>query len=144
VRVSPKRGDETEGIARFVNDLEDPALPLASWKWKSNDWIETTAGIGAGQVLSVQVSYAPGWKAWINGGQVPVHRDGLGLMWIEAPSPGNIAAELHYEGGREMAACRAASIFGCCLLVVYSLSGLSIRRRIRARFRSQVPVEITD
>jgi hypothetical protein len=135
VRISPKRGDETEGIARFVNDLEDPTLPLATWKWKSNNWAETTAEIRPGQVLSVQVSYDPGWKARINGGNVPVHRDGLGLMWIEPPSLGNIAAELHYEGGREMAACRAASIFGCCLLVVYSLWGLSMSRRIRAQFR---------
>ena len=46
--------------------------------------LKSRAELGRRQFIAVQVSYDPGWRAWINGEPRRILRDGLGLMVIDA------------------------------------------------------------
>ncbi len=124
VRHNPERGNDTAEIKRFVDGLERAELPLATWLWKGHDQAEADADVSPGQVIAIQVSYHPGWHARVNGVEVAIHRDGLGLMWLKTPGPGQNHVELRYDGGWEMRVCRIISLLTCILLALYAIFGL--------------------
>ena len=59
------------------------------------------------QVVSVQITYHPGWRALANGESCRVFADGLGQIVAEPHCGGACKLELIYDGGLEM---RAATI----------------------------------
>ena len=60
-------------------------------------------------VLSVQVTYHPGWKATAGARIVPISKDGLGQMILSPERPGDYDINLVYDGGWESKLCRALS-----------------------------------
>ena len=78
--------------------LEDPTLPLASLKWLNRHSAVITARMEKGQILSVQISYHPGWKATVGGEPRRVYRDNLGQLVIDPACRGACTVEIHYGG----------------------------------------------
>jgi hypothetical protein len=110
VDQEPRHGLDVEQIERYVNAIEDPALPLPEVTWRSSHSALIRATLAPEQALSVQINYASGWKATVDGRTQPVGRDGLGLLVIQPDCRGPCEIELVYDGGLERQATRAASI----------------------------------
>lgn len=130
VATPPIHGLDVAQIELYVKALDDARNPPATFRWNNlhSARIETEAR--PGHAVSVQVSYAKGWRATANGVDRPVTSDGLGLIAIDPACNGSCTIDLTYTGGNETAATRALS--AASLLIVLTLIALSSRRRLRA------------
>ncbi len=98
-----------EPIRALDETLENPAIPLASFTWKTASEAVINAQMTRDQLLFVQVTYHPGWRAVSAGKEVPIQRDGLGLMVIEPQCDGACQVTLTYDGGVEMRVAKLIS-----------------------------------
>lgn len=130
VRRAPAPGGDIAAIESYDAALEDPSLPLATFEWSGRNRIRIVAHSAPGQVVSVQVTYHPGWHAKSAGRTIPVHRDGLGLMWLESTGPSEII--LDYNGGLELRLCRAITYAAIVILLTMPVLIL-VRRRMGPR-----------
>jgi uncharacterized membrane protein YfhO len=105
----PEHGLDTDSISAYVQALDNPELPAAPMKWTSRHSATITARISRDQILSVQISYHPGWQAAVNGRPCPVARDHLGQLVVEPACDGDCTVELRYDGGLEMRIARLIS-----------------------------------
>lgn len=120
VRRTPTWTGDIEDLDRFTAALDDPSLPLANFRWMTRNRIGIESNSSPGQVIAIQVSYHPGWRARSNGRPIPVHRDALGLMWLECAGPCEIT--LDYTGGFELNFFRWLSYLTAAGLVAFSLA----------------------
>jgi hypothetical protein len=105
----PLHGLDIDPIRRYVAALDDPALPLAEMRWHNRHAAVISAPLGRGQIVSVQISYHPGWSATVNGAPRRVFGDHLGQLAIEPACAGPCTVELSYDGGAEMRIARSVS-----------------------------------
>jgi hypothetical protein len=70
-------------------------------QWVNAHQARIGATLAADQIVSVQVSYAPGWHATANGAPVPLHGDALGLLIAEPACHGSCAIDLVYDSPPE-------------------------------------------
>ena len=74
------------------------------------------APIGPGQSLLVQETYDPAWHAWSKGQRLPVRKDIMGFMLVDAP-PGTDTVELLFSTplenkvGRVLTVLSLAAVF---------------------------------
>jgi hypothetical protein len=80
-----------------------------------------------GQVLSIQISYHPGWTASVNGRSVPVRSDGIGLIVVDPGCEGECRVDLAFTGGVEAATVQIVS-YGALVAGLAWIAG-SYRRR---------------
>lgn len=106
---APEHGLDLDPVRPYVAALEDPALPLAEFKWLNRHTAVVSAHMEPDHVLSVQVSYHPGWRATVASVPVQVYGDSLGQLVIEPRCNGPCSVELVYDGGAEMHLGRAVS-----------------------------------
>jgi hypothetical protein len=73
-------------LQAYVETLEQgPDIhPLLQWTGSAS--LEVQARVGQGQSVVVQETYDPSWHAWAAGREVPVSKDPLGFMRIDAPA----------------------------------------------------------
>lgn len=129
-RRAPLHGADVEPVRPYVAALEDPALPGATFVWISRHSAEIRADLAFDQILSLQVTYHPGWVAAVEGRPVAVDRDHLGQIVVRPRCAGPCRVELVFDGGAEVRVARwvgyaafGAGIWACLLAAV--------RRRIR-------------
>jgi len=125
VQVAPRNLFDDAGIRRYVVALEDPSMPTAEFTWRDANHVTVRATVAPGNVLSVQVTYHPGWKAIAGGRAAPIRSDGLGQMIVYPQCAGACEIEMVYDGGREAKLCRALS-----LLALLGILIAQIRRRL--------------
>jgi hypothetical protein len=115
----PAEGADITELERYAAALDDPSLPTAEFRWEGRNRMRIRASATPGQVISVQVSYHPGWHARADGQDRELSRDGLGLMWLRPGCTGTCEIELDYDGGAELRICRGISYaaIGALLLV---------------------------
>ncbi|MES1257762.1 MAG: hypothetical protein ABUS51_05005, partial [Acidobacteriota bacterium] len=123
VLKAPIHGLDTEPARAYVAALDDPGLPVAAMTWQGNSRFAVHAPMRRGQLVSVQMSYLPGWKASVNGRPVPVRGDGLGLIVIDPDCEGNCEIQAWYGMTGEAWVCR-----GLSALVSLGLLGMLFRR----------------
>lgn len=122
VSVAPENGLDVAQIREYVAALEDQTLPEAEMRWTSRHSARIVADLKKEHVVSVQVTYHPGWRAEVNGVRRPVRGDKLGLIVIEPECEGRCTIDLVYDGGIEMKIAKAASLsglFGCLLWAAF-------------------------
>lgn len=118
--VIPEGILRAETLRRYVDALDDPALPLADFRWNSLRSASIHSVVRRGEAVSVQTAYHRGWHARANGRAATVQRDGLGFLTILPGCDGPCEIELTYDGGWEYKLCRALSyltilgMFGYC------------------------------
>ena len=100
VARTPENGADVDPLRGYVAALEDPAMPEARVTWSSEHEARITGDMSGGQVISLQMAWHPGWHASSGGRAIPIERDALGLMTIDARGNGPI--DLVYDGGMEM------------------------------------------
>jgi hypothetical protein len=103
VRTAPRDQYDVHLMLGFAAALQDPAMPPAEFRWiDANRARLRLKGLAAGQAVSIAINYHPGWRAYSSGVELPLHADGLGLIWLESAAlsaPSEI--ELVYNGGLE-------------------------------------------
>ena len=68
VRRAPIHGLDVEPIAPYVAALDDPSLPVVEMEWIDRHRARLVADINkSDHVVSVQLSYDPGWRAVVGG-----------------------------------------------------------------------------
>lgn len=126
VTRTPKNGVDVEPLRPYVAALDDPAMPLAEFRWTSMHSARIAADLQSDQVISVQIAWHRGWRASANGRAVPIHQDAIGLIVLD-PGPGRHDIETIFDGGIEM---RAASVFSAMAAVMLAGGSLlSLRRK---------------
>jgi len=126
VRSMPIYGGDIAAVERYVGALEDTTLPNAGLLWDGRDRASIRLAAAESRVLSIQVNYHPGWHASRDGKPLQLHKDGLGLMWLEPDCAGPCEILLDYDGGWELRICR--SISAAALLTLALLPFLARRR----------------
>ena len=76
----PVNGIDIEPVRPYVAALEDASLPLATMTWRSRHEAVISARMEKAEILSVQISYHPGWKASVGGQPRRVYGDNLGQL----------------------------------------------------------------
>jgi hypothetical protein len=129
------------GLARIVNEQEVarlPAIPFSNedrsqlqayvdaiervpeealMKRRSIDEIDVEATAGAGQSVSVQVSFDPGWSAWVDGRATPILEDTMHFMRVRV-SPGTHTIHFTYGSTIEMRTGRWITVASLLALIV--------------------------
>ena len=112
VRRASIDGLDVAPLRPFVAALDDGSVPRARFEWQNLHQARIETEMQPGQILSVQVSYSPGWRAEANGAPVAVRHDALGLMILEPQCHGACRVTLTYSGGAEARWTRAAQWIG--------------------------------
>jgi hypothetical protein len=109
---------DTAPIQRYLRALDAPGAPAADFQWTSQHSARISTAIRAEDLLSVQVSWDPGWSARVSGAPRRVWGDKLGQVVVEPRCEGPCVVELTWDGGAEMAIARWTSrlAFGGALL----------------------------
>jgi hypothetical protein len=130
VQHFPINGLDIDEMKRYVAALEDPALPDAPFQWLNWHAASIQAKLQAGQVVSIQERYMPGWSAVVNGQPQKVDRDGLGFMVLK-PACNDCRVTIAYDGGLEWRLTCLAS-FLVTLLSAFALVRSLLKGRQRA------------
>ena len=122
----PLHGVDLDPVRAYVAALDDTTLPIAQLTWQGNSRLTVRAPVQPGQVLSVQINYAPGWHAQVKGRAVPVYSDAIGLMVVEPGCQGPCTVEMSYGLSTEALICRILSgLVTLWLLVLAIMSALA-------------------
>jgi hypothetical protein len=127
VQRAPEPATEVSPLSSYVAALADDSLPEPGWKWHTAHSATASAQMLRGQVLSIQISYHPGWTASVNGRSVPVRSDGIGLIVVDPGCEGECRVDLAFTGGVEAATVQIVS-YGALVAGLAWIAG-SYRRR---------------
>jgi len=133
VRRTPRSRGDTDDIERYDAALEDGSLPVADFRWDGRNDMVIHTSAGSGRVISVQVSYHPGWHVTVGNRHPQLHKDGLGLMWFDPECNGPCEVTLDYNGGWELRIFRWLSY-----VAVLGLIGGAVVWRLSRRPQSGV------
>ncbi len=118
VSSAPAHGLDVGPLLPYVSALDDERLPPAQFKWTSRHSTRITAPLSSNQLVSVQISYDPHWRAIVNRSPRRIRSDALGLMLIEPECGGSCLIELDYDLGEEMVVTRAVQIASFIALLI--------------------------
>lgn len=134
VARTPINGIDVAPLRPYVAALENPQYPRASFDWTSLHSARIRTDLPANSVVSVQVSWSPGWHAQVNGATVPVLKDGLGFLYIVPGRTGPASISLYYDGGREMQIARVVS-WGTWIVLAFTAAWSWTRMRAHRSIR---------
>jgi hypothetical protein len=124
---------QLEEIGDYVAATEDPTSK-ATWQWKNNNTGFAHGDVPRGSVVSLHITYHPGWKAFANGSAAPVTADGLEQLVVAPDCDGQCEVQLVYGGGTEAKSTRLVSV----LTVIAAATALwwlwATGRRSRSKF----------
>jgi hypothetical protein len=122
---TPRFNDDVEYLSAYAEVIEKgPDAPPTVVR-DGTDAMLVRAKVEAGQSIVVQESYDPAWQAWAGGTQVPIRKDAMGLMVVDAP-PGQREVRLEFVTPFENQLGRIATLL--TLLVLLGLIAWSARR----------------
>lgn len=110
VSRTPASLSDMAQLARYVAAMENADIIPARFQWLRDGRARIHADLGPKQVLSVQVTYHPGWKAKAAGRPIPIAKDALGQIVLTPDRPGAYDIELLYGADWEGRLCRILSI----------------------------------
>ena len=117
VARTPINGTDVDPLRGYVAALEDPAMPGARFQWMSAHEAKISTDLGAGEAISVQMAWHPGWHARIGTKSIPIGHDALGLMTIDPQERGPATIDLVYDGGVEMRIAECLSAVTALILL---------------------------
>jgi hypothetical protein len=110
VSTRPKHGLDIGELRQYVDALESESMPPASIIWSNPDHARISAKMHSTEVLSVQITYDPGWEARVGGRKVKISADKLGFIVID-PGCSDCAIDLHFTGGWARRVALGVSVF---------------------------------
>jgi hypothetical protein len=100
VTERPAHGLDGGQVQRYVEALESAAMPAAEAVWVNPEHARISAKMDPAEVLSVQITYDPGWRARAGGRAVETRADQLGFIEID-PKCSECVVDLEFTGGAE-------------------------------------------
>jgi hypothetical protein len=88
-------------VKPYLAALDDRSLPPADLHWRDPGAATITTALRPEHLLSVQISWDPGWHAAVNGEPRRAWGDKLNQMVVEPRCSGPCTVELTYDGGAE-------------------------------------------
>ena len=122
VSRAPIHGLDVDPLRPFVAALNDPQMPLTAMEWTTRAQARITSELRPGDLISVQVSYHPGWHALVNGSERRIDSDAIGLMVIHPECTGACVVDLVYDGGLEMKIARVVQLLSAAVCVLIWLA----------------------
>jgi hypothetical protein len=132
VQRFPVNGIDVAPLGQYVTALDDPSRPVLKSDWLGTSELRVAGPVAANQIVSIQVSYHPGWRAKANGRDVPVAHDALGFIAVSPGRSGPCDLRLVFTGGREYTITKIISI---CTWISVLVALLFYARAIRLRRR---------
>jgi hypothetical protein len=129
VEQRPPSAVDVDALVPFVAALDDTSLPLTEWRWRSRKQAVVIGELHREHVLSVAISFHPGWRARLNGRPAKLRADGLSLMVVEPECEGRCQVELEFTGGVEAMLARWASLLAAAI----GLAAIAVEGRRTAR-----------
>jgi hypothetical protein len=109
-----------QALSRYVAAMEDPARPALTAQWKDFNTLEVAGTVPLANVVAVQVTDDPGWKATQDGREIGIEKDRLGFMVLNPAAASATRIELRYRGTAEQKA-----MAGLCILAwIGAIGGL--------------------
>src|ERR1039458_9531772 len=121
---APVNGNDVGPLEPYVRAIDDATLPLADMRWVNPHRVRVETRLQPSQLVSIQISYAPGWHAFANRSPALVRPDALGLMIIEPQCVGECRIDLTYESGPEAGWTRVVQLVSVALTI-----GLLLKRK---------------
>lgn len=109
---APANGLDTEPLESYVRAIESPDYPEAEFAWINQHQARVKSTLTSDQLLSVQITYDPGWHARVNGAERPVTADALGMMVIAPRCAGACVLDLSFDATSELRWMRVLQIVG--------------------------------
>jgi hypothetical protein len=125
----PRANDDVEYLQAYADVIEKGPDSPGILTRQGTDAMRIRVTLAAGQSVVVQESYDPAWHAWSSGNALPVRKDAIGFMAIDAP-PGNHDIMLTFVTPMENQGGRILS--GISVLAILALIGSGIREELRA------------
>jgi hypothetical protein len=97
--------------------IEDPARPSADFQWLSDGVARIRADMTRSDVVSVQVPWFAGWKAWVGNRRIPISADGLGFQVLHPSCDGICEITLRWEGRPDRIPSAIVSLAALAVLV---------------------------
>jgi hypothetical protein len=129
VEQRPPSAVDVDALVPFVAALDDTSLPLTEWRWRSRKQAVVIGELHREHVLSVAISFHPGWRGRVNGRPAKLRADGLSLMVVEPECEGRCQVELEFTGGVEAMLARWASLLAAAI----GLAAIAVEGRRTAR-----------
>jgi len=124
---APADGLDVEPIEPLVTALDNEKPPFTAFRWINQHEARIETVVKPGDIVFVQVTYEPGWRAMEGGTRLRVTPDALGLMEIHPAHAGRNAIDFSYDGGAEGRWTGWAQLAGVFLLAIWGAR----ERRIR-------------
>jgi len=113
-------------LNKYVDAVERGPDAPAEFHEIGSDDLSVKARLQSGQLLLVQETYDPAWRAYAGGRAVPIARDAMGFLLLD-PGPGDHEILLRFETPLENRI--GIAIFALTMLVVLWLGYRGISRR---------------
>lgn len=81
----PRANDDVEYLQAYADVIEKGPDSPATVTRQGTDAMSVSVTLAPGQSVVVQESYDPAWHAWSGGHPLPVRKDAMGFMVIDAP-----------------------------------------------------------
>jgi hypothetical protein len=126
----------------LVAAIQDHSRPKLSAQRISPSHYRISGNIPAGYEVFFSMNYDPGWAAEMNGQQLPLGKNNLGLIRIAAPASPDALIDLRFLPTRQQLACAALSALAWVgSLLVCLWSGVRSRRLLMS---SSLAAESTE
>lgn len=94
--IEPKDAVDTDALEQYVDYIDGAPAGQAEFSWLDNNRAKIKATLQKNEAIGIQVTYDPGWKAFINGCKVPLKKDVLGFIFLEPENSGSMEIDLGY------------------------------------------------
>ena len=128
---APVNGLDIEPLVPLSAALDQEKPPFASFRWLNQHEADIEAMVQPRDVIFVQETYAPGWRATENGVRLNITADALGLMEIHPNHTGANRIHLIYDGGAEAVWTRWVQRAGILLVGIWAAVAWFRQRRER-------------
>lgn len=134
-----------EPIEEFLLAAERQPASSARLTWESPDRLSVSAILPPDSVVTVAVTYHPGWSASANGRAIELRSDALGQVIIDPQTAGPVTIMMAFDGGTEMLVARLFRAFMIVGVLCWCLGRLWTRAAAgigRERVGSKVAADI--
>jgi len=125
----PRFNDDVEHLRAYVDVIEKGPEAPTSLTRQGTDAMQLHAVVAPGQSIVVQETYDTAWHAWSGGRELPLRKDAIDMMVIDAP-PGTYDIRLAFETPLENRIGRIVTLLSVLVLLALIALGVRGERRV--------------
>lgn len=120
-----KNAVDVPNLGRYVDYIDGEKTKKAEFFWVGVGRAKIKAEVGRDEGIGVQISYNPGWKAYIDRKPILIKNDIIGFIFLDPGKEGEVEVNLVYG--------RTWDVWLGYFLTILSLGGLLVYPRLSAR-----------